>query len=524
LFARKGLIALTMLVLLALPPGRLLGQVPEWAPRDQYGQPYAVDQQSGSGDEQPYTGEAYPEQSYAPQPASVQPLTAVQLEQLVAPIALYPDALVAQVLAASTYPRQVEEADRWRQAQGYASPEQIADGADVQPWDPSVKALTAFPQVLAQMDRNLRWTTAVGNAYYNQPQDVLEAVQIMRRRAQAAGSLQSTPQEVVREDQGYIELEPANPQVAYVPAYNPWTVYGEPVAPYPGFSLLGVLGDIFGGSPVRYGLGIALSAFTHTPWGWLAWGLNWLTHALLFDHSDYFSNSNTVSDWGFPHRGFYAYAGHRGFDRRNDFARGHGGDGWRRAGGDGSWHTFARAPGMHAQGWGERSRGEHSGNERWAGGRFSSGFESFRGERRASVASNPRFAGREPAGRTLADARNSFDRREPYRSEFNRGRSEAFNRPTQSARGPISGFQRGRFGGRSPSVFARPSTRPPRSGGLHLFGGGHSQKSFGGGRAPKNFGGGHMPKSFHAGGKSFGGGHSHGGGHSGGHGGGRHHG
>jgi len=93
------------------------------------------------------------------------------LEQLVAPIALYPDTLVAQMLAASTYPAQVVDADRWLQALGNASPYQIAGGADVQNWDPSVKALTAFPQVLAEMDRNVQWTTGLGNAYYNQPQD-----------------------------------------------------------------------------------------------------------------------------------------------------------------------------------------------------------------------------------------------------------------------------------------------------------------------------------------------------------------
>ena len=120
------------------------------------------------------------------QPAR-QPLNAGQLEQLVAPIALYPDALVAQVLVASTYPAQVMEADRWRQQQAYATPDQIAYGADAQPWDPSVKALAAFPQVLAQLDRNLQWTTDLGNAYYNQPQDVLEAVQIMRKAMAGRG-------------------------------------------------------------------------------------------------------------------------------------------------------------------------------------------------------------------------------------------------------------------------------------------------------------------------------------------------
>ena len=125
-----------------------------------------------------------------------QPLSAEQLDQLVAPIALYPDALVAQILAAATYPTQVVEADRWRQAQGNAPAEQIAAGAENQNWDPSVKALTAFPTVLAQMDRNIQWTTDLGNAYYNQPQDVMDSVQAMRQKAEAAGQLRSTPQQV----------------------------------------------------------------------------------------------------------------------------------------------------------------------------------------------------------------------------------------------------------------------------------------------------------------------------------------
>ncbi len=105
---------------------------------------------------------------------------------MVAPIALYPDALVAQILAASTYPTQVVEADRWVQSQGSVPPEQLAAGANAQNWDPSVKALVAFPSVLAQMDRNIQWTTDLGNAYYNQPDDVMSAIQMMRGRAQAA--------------------------------------------------------------------------------------------------------------------------------------------------------------------------------------------------------------------------------------------------------------------------------------------------------------------------------------------------
>ncbi len=166
----KPLAALT-LALLVLSSGQMLfaqqypeigpsysAQYPQSQPQN-YGAPEPVDVQPQSYGGQPQT---YPQQSYQdygqpyPQQNQAQPLNADQLEQLVAPIALYPDNLVAIVLAASTYPAQVVQADRWRQVLGNASPDQIAGGADVQSWDPSVKALTAFPQVLAQMDHRVR--------------------------------------------------------------------------------------------------------------------------------------------------------------------------------------------------------------------------------------------------------------------------------------------------------------------------------------------------------------------------------
>ena len=329
----SGLLALAVGVLLLLPePAKLLAQQmppadPGWSQNDQYNGQYATNQQSQpqsdygqQSDAQrsfPDSGQAYPQQGYGRAPTPAQPLDAAQLEQLVAPIALYPDRLVAQVVAASTYPSQIADVDRWRQAQGYASPDQIVAGADAQNWDPSVKALTAFPQVLAQMDRNQQWTTDLGNAYYNQPQDVLQAVQVMRRRAQAAGTLESTPQQAVDYDQGYIQLTPVNPQVVYVPTYNPWTVYGEQVSPYPGFSLLGGMQSWLGSSPISYGLGIAMNAFSHTPWGWLTWGLNWLAQSVLFHQSNYYSHSTTVADWGLRHDGLHAYTGRGAFAGRS---------------------------------------------------------------------------------------------------------------------------------------------------------------------------------------------------------------
>jgi hypothetical protein len=120
-----------------------------------------------------------------------------QLQQLVAPIALYPDALVAQVLAASTYPTQIVEADRWMQSHSNLKGKKLADEVDKQPWDPSVKALTQFPSVLENMDKNISWTASLGDAYANQGQDVTNAIQAMRQQAQKAGQLNSNAQENV---------------------------------------------------------------------------------------------------------------------------------------------------------------------------------------------------------------------------------------------------------------------------------------------------------------------------------------
>lgn len=528
----RGLLAPAIVVLfLFLPkPGRVFAQQTApgdtgWAQNDQYAPNQESEQQSDYAQQpeaqRPYpdSGQTYPQQGYSQAPAPAQPLNAAQLEQLVAPIALYPDALVAQVLAASTYPGQIADADHWRGMQGYASPEQIAVAADAQNWDPSVKALTAFPSVLAQMDRNLQWTTALGNAYYNQPQDVLEAVQGMRGRARTAGTLQSTPEQAVHYDQGYIQLMPVDPQVVYVPTYNPWTVYGDQVSPYPGFSLLGGVESFLGSSPIEYGLGIAMSAFTQAPWGWLAWGLNWVAQSVLFNQSDYSSHSSTVADWGFRHDGLHAYAG-RGTWARQNYGR--TADGFRRFGGG---HNGNRGQGIgHGA---ARSAENWRGNSNRGFRAFGSGYDrtSRQGFNHTRSPENWRQFDRRGSG-------SSWNREagEGYRA----GMGAAYHRSMPAYRTPTSGFQRGEFGRRASAAFAsrdfaHSAGKPPRSSGLHLFGGGHevrsaSSRGSGGFHMRGGGGGGHATNSFHGGGRNFGGGHSHGGGgHSGGHGGGKHH-
>jgi uncharacterized membrane protein YgcG len=243
--------------------------------------------------------------------------TPEQLQQLVAPIALYPDSLVAQILAASTFPDQVVEANRWLQANPNLKGDDLAKAVDQQPWDPSVKALAAFPSVLGNMDKNLSWTSSLGDAYYNQQQDVMDAIQVMRQKAQQAGNLQSTPQQTVTTQGSTVIIEPANPEVVYVPEYDPWVVYGYPITPWPYW--YPYPGIWFGGPYLSFGVGFGIGFFAGYGWGWGGWGFDWHNHYAIYNHSRYYSRSTT-----FYNRNAYFRGGgergvannvNRGFDR-----------------------------------------------------------------------------------------------------------------------------------------------------------------------------------------------------------------
>jgi Protein of unknown function (DUF3300) len=258
---------------------------------------------------------AQADQSAAQPPVQAAQQTPEQLQQLVAPIALYPDALVAQILAAATYPDQVVEADRWLQQHTDLKGEQLGKEVDKQPWDPSVKALVEFPSVLANMDKNLSWTSSLGDAYVNQQQDVMSAVQTMRDRAEKAGNLKSTSQEKVSKHGQTIVIEPADPEVVYVPEYDPWLVYGEPIGIWPGWYWYP--GLFFDGPGIMFGLGFGIGFFGGFGWGWGHWGYDWHHHGILFDrhayvsHSRVFVNRNNFNRAGGFHGG--GFAGGRGF-------------------------------------------------------------------------------------------------------------------------------------------------------------------------------------------------------------------
>jgi len=227
--------------------------------------------------------------------------TPEQLQQLVAPIALYPDSLVAQILAASTFPEQVVVADRWVQAHPGLQGDALGHAVDQENWDPSVKALAAFPSVLGNMDKNLSWTSELGDAYYNQQQDVMDAVQVMRRRAEKAGNLKDTQQQTVVDDDDAIKIQPANPEVVYVPAYDPWLVYGGPIVAWPGW--YPYPGIWFGGPYLNFGVGFGIGWFGGFGWGWGHWGFDWHNHYAVYNHGRYYSRSNTFYNRGNFNRG-----------------------------------------------------------------------------------------------------------------------------------------------------------------------------------------------------------------------------
>src|SRR5512139_2507995 len=156
-----------------------------------------------------------------------------ELEQILAPVALYPDSLLTQILMASTYPLEVVQADRWAKQNKSMKGDALAKALEAQPWDPSVKSLVNFPPVLTMMSEKLDWTQKLGDAFLSQQADVMGTIQNLRKKAEASGNLKTTKEQVVKVEKEVIIIEPASPEVIYVPTYNPTVVYGA--WPYPAY-------------------------------------------------------------------------------------------------------------------------------------------------------------------------------------------------------------------------------------------------------------------------------------------------
>ena len=266
-------------------------------------------------------------QAAAPQAAPAPPgpapgaATAQQLEQLVSPIALYPDTLVAQILAASTYPSEVVEAHRWLDQNANLQGDQLAAAVNQQSWDPSIKSLCQFPSVLKTMNDSLSWTSALGQAYYNQPTDVLNTIQVLRKRAMDAGTLKSTPQQTVQVQpaapasetsggesavpapQQTIIVNPAQPNTVYVPEYNPSSVYGAPVQSPPGYTG----GELLTTGLVSFGAGMLIGSLINNNDN--NWGCNWGGGNVSYNRNVYVSNTNAIPA---RYRGGYYGPGYAG--------------------------------------------------------------------------------------------------------------------------------------------------------------------------------------------------------------------
>jgi hypothetical protein len=218
-----------------------------------------------------------------------------QLDSLVAPIALYPDPLLAQVLAASTYPLEIIQLQQWLGKNGTLKDKALADAVAKQPWDPSVQALAALPEVVKRLGDDIGWTTDLGNAFLAQQTDVMDAVQRMRKKAQDKGTLKTTEQQKVEtqavESKQVIVIQQGNPQVVYVPTYDPVIVYGPPIYPYP---------PIYyppawyypTGLAISFGVGMAMGAFWAGGWGW---GCGWGGNNVYINHNNNFNRNTNIN-------------------------------------------------------------------------------------------------------------------------------------------------------------------------------------------------------------------------------------
>jgi Protein of unknown function (DUF3300) len=216
-----------------------------------------------------------------------------QLDSLVAPIALYPDPLLAQTLAASTYPLELIQLQQWLARNPGLKDKALADAVAKQPWDPSIQAMAGLPDVVKRLTDDIQWTTDLGNAFLAQEGDVMEAVQRMRTKAEEKGTLKSTEQQKVEtqvlENKKVIVIEQANPEVLYVPSYDPVAVYGPPVYPYPPIYYPYYPGAL----AISFGVGVMMGAFWSGGWGW---GCGWGGNNLYINHHNNFNRNTNISN------------------------------------------------------------------------------------------------------------------------------------------------------------------------------------------------------------------------------------
>ena len=279
-----------------------------------------------------------PELVFAQEEAAAAKIPADQLDSLVAPIALYPDPLLSQVLVASTYPLEIVQLQQWLDKNKTLKDQALTDAVKKQDWDASIQALAPLPDVAKYLSDNIKWTTDLGNAFLAQQGDVMDAVQRMRKKAQDKGNLKSTEQQKVEtkviENKQVIVVQPSSPEVVYVPSYNPTVVYGPPPYPYPPVTYPPP-GYYAAGMAISFGVGMMVGAAFSGGWGWnCGWGGH--NNVYINNNNNFVRNSNTninrntnVSNrsgntWQHnpQHRGGTPYSNRQTADRFGGTARG----------------------------------------------------------------------------------------------------------------------------------------------------------------------------------------------------------
>src|SRR5215472_9868983 len=255
-------------------------------------------------------------------------LTPDQLDSLVAPIALYPDPLLAQTLAASTYPLEIVQLQQWLAKNPNLKDKALEEAVAKQPWDPSVQSMAAFPDVAKRLGDDIAWTTDLGNAFLAQQSDVMDAVQRMRKKASDKGTLKSDEHQKVEtqviEKKEVIVIESAKPDVIYVPSYDPVVVYGP--APYPYYPYPPIYYPYYpwGGAFMAFGFGVAMGAFWGGVWGGCGWGNNTIN---INNNNNFNRVEHNRGDRGQGNRGDRGQGG-RGEGGRGQGGRGQGGGNW----------------------------------------------------------------------------------------------------------------------------------------------------------------------------------------------------
>lgn len=266
-----------------------------------------------------------------------EPIPAAQLEALVAPVALYPDELLGQVLVASTYPLELVQLQQWLAKNKGLKDKALEEAVKKQPWDPSIQGLAALPEVVKRLADDIKWTTDLGNAFLAQQQEVLDAVQRMRKKAQDNGALKDTKEQKVEtktvENQQVIIIQPANPEVIYVPSYNPVVVYGPPMYPmYPYPPIYYPPPPPPGAFFMTFTFGFMMGAAMHGGWGygcgWHGGGGVYINHNNVYvNHNNRVNNiqgGGGRSNWQHnpQHRGAAPYPNNKMADKFGGGSRG----------------------------------------------------------------------------------------------------------------------------------------------------------------------------------------------------------